>query len=168
MKRLGGEKMRAEFINKQDVEFLLAVLPRHISLICRVMMTTGLRVSDAVALETRKLSHQQMYIRERKTGKGRRIYIRKRLLSELRAIAGDKWVFEGRNSDRHITRQAVYMEIKRACDCYMIPGNISPHSFRKVYAVKLYKRFGLERARAILKHDNLSTTLLYCLSDKLK
>lgn len=45
--------------------------------------------------------------------------------------------------------------------------NLSPHSLRKNYAVYMYNKYGLERTKRELNHDNELTTLLYALSDEI-
>ena len=160
----GGEDIRSDYLNEREVALLLKNLKPKIALVCALMMTTGLRVGDVVDLKTASLK-QRMSIREKKTGKVRRIYIRKTLYFELTKNAGPVWVFPGGKG--HITRQTVFNHIKRAVRVAGLKKNATPHSFRKVYAVAKYRRYGLETARKLLNHENLATTLLYCLADQI-
>lgn len=110
-----------------------------------------------------------MTIRETKTGKSRRVSIPPRLLEELQKQAGEVYVFEGANDRlKHRTRQAVWKDLKRAAKAARIPANVGPHSARKVYAVELYRRRGLQAAQAALNHDEPAVTLLYALADELR
>lgn len=130
-------------------------------------MSTGLRIGDAVSIETKKLCSQRLTIKEQKTGKSRRIYINKRLLNLLITQAGSRYVFESPNDcNKHITRQAVWADVKKASRLLGIDKNISPHTFRKIYAVKLLKRYrDVKRVQKIIGHDSIALTVMYATSN---
>ena len=89
-------------------------------------------------------------------------------LAQLRAQAGEDWVFPGRNPAKHRTRQAVWADVKRAARAFRLPQNVGPHSFRKVYAVELLRKYGdLERVRRALNHGSYTTTMVYAMADRL-
>ena len=89
------------------------------------------------------------------------------LLSDLRNHAGEYWVFPGRNPRKHHTRQAVWKDVKRAAAAFRLPQNVAPHSFRKVYAVELMKKYGdIDKVRRALNHNSESVTLIYALADQ--
>lgn len=137
-------------------------------LVMELCIITGLRIGDVLAIRTAKLA-RRMTIREAKTGKSRRVSIPAGLLEELRRQAGGVYVFEGaRDRQKHRTRQAVWKDLKRAAKAARIPANVGPHSARKIYAVDLYRRRGLEAAQAALNHDEAAVTLLYALADELR
>lgn len=161
----GGEDIRADYLSADEVAHLMKWLKPTTARVCALMMTTGLRVGDVVDLPTSKLS-QRMTVREKKTGKTRRVYIRRALYADLKRNAGSVWLFPSR--DGHITRQTVYNHIKRAVRSSGVNKNATPHSFRKVYAVTKYHRYGLATTARLLNHDNITTTLLYCLADQVK
>jgi site-specific recombinase XerC len=46
-----------------------------------------------------------------------------------------------------------------------VEKNVAPHSARKAFAVEEFKHKGIAAAQKALQHSDLSTTLLYCLSD---
>ena len=88
------------------------------------------------------------------------------LLSELKAQAGEHWVFPGRDPRNHRTRQAVWKDMKRAAKAFRLPANIGPHSARKVYAVELRNKYGdIDRVRRALNHDSEVVTLIYAMAD---
>lgn len=71
------------------------------------------------------------------------------------------------NPDKPIHRTTVYRAIKKAASNYV--QNITPHSARKVFAVDLFQRTGdIGRVQEALRHDYLSTTLLYAFADVLQ
>ena len=104
---------------------------------------------------------------EDKTGKRRQVGLPEPLLSDLRNHAGEYWVFPGRNPRKHHTRQAVWKDVKRAAQAFRLPQNVAPHSFRKVYAVELMKKYGdIEKVRRALNHNSESVTMIYALADQ--
>ena len=110
---------------------------------------------------------------EKKTGNKRRVYIGKKLLKEIYKFLGTRkkgFLFPHRTKpEKHRTRQAVFKDLKINASKLGLGSHISPHSFRKVYAVKLYKRTeNLLTVQKIMGHKKLETTLIYALADKIK
>lgn len=139
-------------------------------------MVTGLRISDVLSLHTDTIRKtQRPYVKDSKTGKTHRIYLPVELRQRLLQQAGTIWVFEGRSDARkHRTRGAVYKDMTQAAAIYRRSGltdvqHISPHSARKVAAVRAYKRGGLDAAQAMLVHDpdHPLVTMIYALSDQM-
>lgn len=158
--------MRAEYLIEKEVEQVLDLLTYENRLVLRVLLHTGLRISDALALKPEQLK-PNFWITEQKTGKRRQVGLPEPLLSDLREAAGAHWVFPGANPAKHRTRQAVWKDVKRAAAAARLTANAAPHSARKVYAVKLLERYGdLERVRRALNHGGLEVTLIYAIADK--
>lgn len=148
---------------------MFAALTPANRLVCRVCVNTGLRVSDVLALRTDQLAHQ-FWITEQKTGKPRRVNLTRGLLWELQQQAGETWVFPSpKDPRRHRTRQAVWTDVKRASKAFRLPQNVSPHSFRKVYAVRLLERCkgNTERVKRALNHSDMATTMIYVMAFQL-
>ena len=159
--------MKAGYVLECKVEQALDLLTESNRLVMRVALDTGLRVGDVLELRTEQLA-PQFYITERKTGKRRRVNLSGQLLAQLRQRAGKVWVFPGRDPSRHRTRQAVWKDLKRAAKALRLVENLTPHSARKIYAVKLLEKYGdIDRVRRALNHDNLAVTLIYAMADKL-
>lgn len=136
-------------------------------LIVKVMLQTGMRLSDALQLRTEGLSTSGWYT-EAKTGKRRRYGIKKPLLEAILEQAGPEWAFPGRKMGTHKTRQAVWCDIKRAAVAFRLPQNVGAHSMRKVYAVRLMKKYGkLEKVQRNLNHASYSVTAIYAMADVL-
>lgn len=145
---------------------VLAALTPTNRLVMRTALATGLRVGDVLALTPDKLK-PHCWVKEQKTGKARQIGLPEPLLSDLKAAAGDTWVFPGRDPRKHHTRQAVWADIKRAAKAFRLPQNVGPHSARKVYAVELLHKYGdIERVRRALNHSSPSITLIYAMADQ--
>lgn len=134
-----------------------------------VSMTTGLRINDVLNMKSADLLKDRFTIREQKTGKTRRIRIDNKLRDELLRYSGRIYVFEHRlDYKRPRTRQAVFKDLKRACECFRVKGlNVSPHSARKIYSVEQYKRTcSVQRVQALLNHSDEAVTMLYALADE--
>jgi len=158
--------MKTEYLLHKEVGHVLAALTPANRLVCEVMLHTGLRVGDVLALRTDQLA-PRMWVTESKTGKRKQVGLPKDLLERVRGQAGQIWAFPGRDPRKHRTRQAVWADIKRAAKAFRLPQNAGTHSMRKVYAVDLLDRYGdMERVRRALNHDRLETTLIYAMADK--
>lgn len=137
-----------------------------------VIVRTGLRISDVVELRTNQIA-PRLTLKEKKTGKSRRIYIGQRLADAILAQAGEIWAFPGadrgqQDGETHRSRQAVWRDLHRAAKACRLP-QLSAHSGRKAYAVDLYQRTGdLGKVQQALNHDNPATTLIYALADHLE
>lgn len=169
--------MRSSYIEPGPLGLVLAALTPENRLVMEVMLATGLRVGDVLALRTDQVKRQRFTVKEQKTGKTRRVYISTALQLRILGQAGRLWAFEGRTDWRkHRTRQAVYKDVKRAARMFQRGGTlearkqVSPHSARKVYAVEKYHSTGsLAKTGAALNHDpgHMAVTMLYALSDSL-
>ena len=168
--------MRSGWIDEDTMALVLAAMMPVNALAVECSLYTGLRIDDVLSLKTEVVQRTaRPYVRDSKTGKTHRIYIPAELRQRLLQQAGTIWVFEGRSDARkHRTRGAVYKDMTRAAAIYRRSGmtdvqHISPHSARKVAAVRAYKQGGLDAAQAMLVHDpdHPLVTMLYALSDQM-
>ena len=115
-----------------------------------------------------------MTVHEQKTGRTVRVYIGKRLLADIERFAQrsrpGEYLFPHRlDPTRHRTRQAVFLDVQKCRDLLGLDCHVSPHSFRKLFAVRMYERVGdLQKVQRRLGHKKLETTILYALSDCIK
>ena len=160
--------MKTDYLLHKELELILAALMPSNALVIRTMLQTGLRVGDVLSLRPEQLA-PRMWVTESKTGKRRQVGLGKALERDLRAHSGKTWVFPGhRDKSKPRTRQAVWWDVKRAARAFRLPQNVGTHSVRKVYAVDLLAQYGdIERVRRALRHDSVSTTLIYAMADKL-
>lgn len=167
--RRGGVVLRVEYLTPDEVDLALRLLTPVNRRAMELCISTGLRIGDALQLRTDRL-RQRMTIREQKTGKTRRVTIPAGLYRELQQHAGAVWVFPGARDPigKHRTRQAVWKDVKRAARAARIPANAGTHSARKVYAVQLRSRKGLDAARAALNHEDPAVTMIYAMADQLR
>ena len=164
--------MRSGYIAPEDFKRLAVRLQPANLLALRIAMQTGLRIDDVLSLRIEKLKIR-LTVTEKKTGNKRRVYIGKRLLKVIFDFVGRRkigFVFPHRlDPKRHRTRQAVFKDIKKQAEALGLHSQISPHTFRKVYAVKLYHRTkDLATVQRILGHKKMETTLIYALADVIK
>lgn len=161
--------MRSSYLIEHQLELVLASLTPGNRLVCRVMLDTGLRISDVVELPREAVS-TSFTVTEKKTGKRRRVRLRQELVDEILAASeGSPWAFPSpRRPETHRTRQAVWKDIKRAQRAFRLPVNAAPHSMRKVYAVELMHKYGdIQKVQRALNHDHYDTTILYAMADRL-
>jgi len=139
----------------------------------QVSEATGLRIGDVLALRRQDILQQRVYIKERKTGKTRRVYWPMELWNAMIRNCGNFYVFEGRTDSRkHRTRQAVYKDLRRVAELYRLDGakiaaHLSPHSARKIYAVEVAKKGGVSAVRRELRHSSDAVAYLYAMADVL-
>lgn len=158
--------MRTEYLIEREVERVLDLLTYENRLVMRVLLHTGIRISDALQLRPEQLK-PNFWITEQKTGKRRQIGLPEPLLHDLCRSAGKYWVFPGADPRKHRTRQAVWKDVKRAAAALRLTANAAPHSARKVYAVELLRKYGdIEKVRQALNHGGLEVTLIYAMADK--
>ena len=158
--------MRTEYLIDKEVERVLDLLTYENRLVMRVLLHTGLRIGDALRLRPEQLK-PNFWVTEQKTGKRRQVGLPAPLLADLRAAAGENWVFPGAAPRRPRTRQAVWKDVKRAAAALRLTANAAPHSARKVYAVELLQRYGdIDRVRRALNHGGIEVTLIYAMADK--
>ena len=158
--------MKTEYLLQREVDLVLGLLTPQNRLVLRVLLHTGLRISDVLSLRTEQLK-PKFWVTEHKTGKRKQVWLPEPLLNDLLENAGNFWVFDGARPGRHRTRQAVWKDVKRAAAACRLTQNVAPHSCRKVYAVELLKKYGdIERVRRALNHGGLAVTMIYAMADQ--
>lgn len=150
--------MRTKALTHTQYRKLCRILPTTTGLCLRLMYQTGLRVSDALSITTEHL-RRTMTIREKKTGKIRKVKISKPLFDmflkyvESTHISANEFILQ-------IDRSTVYRHIQKQAE-FEHWDNISAHSARKAYAKRYMKKYGIEATRIELQHDYITTTMLY-------
>lgn len=160
--------MTTDYLLHRELGKVLDLLTPGNRLVMEMVISTGLRVSDVLALRREKLG-RQFWVTEAKTGKRRRVNLSADLLNRiLEASKGSAWAFPGRQPGKPRTRQAVWHDVKRAQRAFRLPYNVGTHTGRKVYAVELLRKHGdIQRVRRALNHKDVSVTALYAMADVL-
>lgn len=163
--------MRSEWVSPDRIKIVLEALTPPNRLACATALATGLRISDVLQLRTEDVrKSNRISIREQKTGKPRRVYLRGELREQLLQQAGSIYVFEGRSNGRQPrTRSAVYKDLKRAARAFRVKKQLSPHSLRKAWAVDALQRAGgdLQSVQKRLGHADAAVTMIYAMADRL-
>jgi integrase len=136
----------------------------------RVSLETGLRIDDVLSLRASQVVRRTICGTAEKTDKPYKKTISADLAKRLAALTPNKggYIFPHRlDPMRHRTRQAVWVNMKKAAVLMGVKLNAAPHSARKTYAVEMFKDKGLEQTRKELQHDRISTTMIYAFSDML-
>lgn len=129
---------------------------------------TGLRISDILALKVRDVKGKDyIYLREKKTGKEKRITLN-RFLKKLYAeyIEGKKdyeSLFAGRlRVNQPISRQRAYRILVDAGKQFGIEDGIGTHTMRKTFGYHYYQKTkDVATLMEIFNHDHESITLRY-------
>ncbi len=138
----------------------------------RTILTTcyaaGLRITEAVSLQSHHIDSQRMVIRveQGKGQKDRYVMLSRKLLGILRQwwrVARPQiWLFPGNRPEQHIGRNAVELVCKQTRRLYPIAKPITPHSMRHAFAVHLLERgVDVRTIQLLLGHRSLATTARY-------
>jgi integrase len=162
--------MRSKAVKPDTMDCVLMALQPVNRLICEISLKTGLRLSDVLNIKTEQMQKGRFTLRERKTGKNRRITIPNTLRDSALSIAGRIFVFENRlDPTKPRVRQTVWKDVKRAAKAFGFKQGLSPHSCRKSFSVRKYNACGdMRKVQALLNHDSLLTTSLYVLAEELE
>ena len=162
--------MRSRFLDEREVFAVCAVMRAADWLPFWVALETGLRVGDVAKLRWDDVCGTPLRFVAHNTGKAGPAVISDDLRRALQAARRSKaceWVCPSPSKiGEHITRQSLWKKLKHACARAGVnPEGFSPHSFRKVYGVREYKRHGIGAVQAGLQHSDISTTEIYALAD---
>ena len=157
--------MKSRYIEPTEVEAVRAVMSEDAFLPLWLSLETGLRVGDVVALRVSAVKPDGIHYKAKKTNKRGIATISEALRKRLPTRG--RWLFPSRyKADKHITRQAVWARIKTAGEKAGVDvAGLSPHTFRKVFAVELYREKGFRAAQQALQHVNTATTEIYAYAD---
>lgn len=143
--------------------------PERDFLAMRLMLETGLRVGEVVALKPEHVDLEagKITVREGKGAKDRIVYARNGLLSDLRDWMDRRpesdWLLptsKGTQTDTEHIRRSV----KRYAEDAEIEEieRVSPHTLRHTFATRLLESCGnIRRVQEALGHSDLSTTMIY-------
>ena len=146
---------------------------RQLSVILQVEANLGIRIGDVLNLRLADIvkdgKHRRLNITEQKTGKTRRFTVRDDVYMFLRDFADDTkkgkndlLFTAGKNNDRKVTERAVQKQLAIVAAYIGIDG-ISTHSFRKLFACRIYEKsnYDVRLVQELLQHASISTTQRY-------
>ena len=147
-------------------ENFLISLPPQARLAWSVAIATGLRISDILRLQVSDLK-PSMIVKEKKTGKNRKINMPMNLIGLLQnnaKMSNSKYCFpSSKNPTKPLHRDTIAAQIEKAKKACGIEGlTISMHSARKMYAIRKFHETGDHRiVQKDLGHRHEGTTLVY-------
>ena len=174
------EKHLPSAISPEDVDRLLS-LPKggtpsgvRDKALIELIYATGLRVSEVVSLDVADVDLSDGTVRCVGKGNKERVlpiyeralsvvdeYTTKARLALMRSNNDEPALFLNRRGDR-LTRQGLWLIIKRYVEEAGIQGNVTPHTLRHSFATHMLRGgAGLREVQEMLGHANISTTQIY-------
>jgi integrase len=162
--------------DKVKIHQMYAILSRSdmkYALLFKFGLNTGLRISDILPIKLKNICndngkfHDYFMLKEKKTGKERKIKINAALRKEIeayvkaeRSVAGN-YLFPSRKGS-HIGRVQAYRVLKEAAESVGIE-NFGTHSLRKTWGYWTYKisKFNIGLIMDTFNHSSPNITLRY-------
>ena len=171
--------MKSDYISQQESENLIQAIPYEYRGVLVAAAETGFRVGDLCKARACDFDPREgtITLREQKTGKIRVSSVTPKLRRALEGLDGKgiermankTYLFE-HNGRKPISRSTVWRWVTRTWE-RLHDGedrNITPHSFRKLYAVNKRKAGAtLAEIQFDLNHERVETTMLYAFADLL-
>lgn len=148
---LKGQRTTTTAINWDDFKSLIGKLERDgdfkFCLLISTGVFTGLRISDLLGLRFNQFKSGILEIKEKKTGKTRRIKINQDLQTLVFRLQGklklddDSLMFLNRYGSKAIDQSYVNIKLKEIMKKYdiMVESNVSSHLFRKTLGNRVMK-----------------------------
>lgn len=159
-------------MSREELSAITRQLSARDRVLSHILAGTGYRLDDVMHTRVWQWLRPEIELRERKTGKLRRVQIPAQLQRELHKH------FRKRNSLRFafpalrtggrkkMHRTTYWRHFVAAAKAAGLKGR-TPHGLRKLYAVELYRRCGeLSAVQADLNHSRPEVTLIYALADR--
>lgn len=158
-----------ELLSQEEVRRLLtATTRRKDRAVLMTAYSAGLRLSELVHLKVTDINSDRMTIRveQGKGGKDRYTILSMRLLQELRDYWREyrpkRWLFPGRDPERHICRHTPHQMYHRAKARAGIVKYGGIHSLRHAFATHLLDDgANLYTIQRLLGHSSVTTTIRY-------
>ena len=156
-------------LSRQEVTRLFDALSnvKHRAILM-TLYATGLRVSEALALQLQDIDSERMLLRVRhgKGGKDRYVPLSQTLLDQLRRYwryyRPPRWLFPGADPGRALTAGTVQKLCTKAARKAGLSKKVTPHTFRHTFATHhLEAGTNLKTIQVLLGHRTLKTTLIY-------
>ncbi|MEK3837943.1 site-specific integrase [Paenibacillus sp. FSL R7-0128] len=131
-------------------------------------INTGLRISDILPLKVKDVKGEYVNLREKKTGKLRRILINSELRADLNSyleyfdwLGPDDYLFESQKGGRPISTVQAYRILRLIADVMGLES-IGTHTMRKTFGYHFYKRTkDIATLQTIMNHSSARVTMRY-------
>jgi len=163
------EKILPVVLSKEEVKLIFSSVSnmKHLTILM-VLYSTGLRISELIALQLRDIDRGRMFIRVRqgKGAKDRYVPLTETLLEQLycywRQCRPSSCLFPGKQKGRPLNPRSVRKICKKAAEKAGIKKNVTPHTFRHTFATHhLEAGTDLRTIQVILGHRSLTSTAIY-------
>ena len=170
-----GSQIKVDPIRKlkdiKAIKKLLANKPRDLALFT-IGINTNLRASDLLRLKVGQVKDLQagdtVEIKEKKTGKVRRITLNKTCINSIQSLLNSKqyqdddYLFQSQRKDV-LTVPSVHRLVKTWCGEINLKGNYGSHSLRKTWGYHQRVTFGVDLPRLMVcfNHSTQRQTLDY-------
>ncbi len=130
------------------------------------MLTTGIRLSSALALETRDvdLDRRELSLRDTKGNRPAVVFLGDKIADHLgRYLEGrdDGPLFTARSGQR-LSRRHAHRRFHEWLEKAGIDRDVSPHSLRHSFATLMYEKTGdVFLVKEALHHRSIASTLVY-------
>lgn len=167
--RVKGSKKLPDVLSKEEVSVILnSPLNLKHRAILNLVYSAGLRVSEVANLKITDIDSKLMriHIRNAKGKKDRYTILSEKALKLLReyykAYRPKEWLFDGVQSDKHISVRSVQKIFEKACIKSGILKKATVHNLRKSFATDLLESgVDLRIIQELLGHSDISTTEVY-------
>jgi site-specific recombinase XerD len=166
----GPEKL-PDVLSADEVQQLLEALKEPIyRVFCTLLYATGLRLSEALALEVTDIDarRQVIHVRRAKGGKERLVMLSRRLYAVLRTYWAQErppmpYLFASKATGRPISRDSIRKAMRLAAKAIGLEQRrITPHLLRHSFATHLLENgTDLRTIQVLLGHSNIATTVRY-------
>src|SRR3989338_2710566 len=140
--------------------------PKH-KLMVSLMYSAGLRLSELVHLRIRdfEFDNNHGWVRHGKGNKDRLFILPEKLKESILQLIQnnphDSYLFKG-NKGNHISKESVYMIVKKAAKKAGIAKNVHPHTLRHSFATHLIENsYDVVSVQSLLGHSSPQTTMAY-------
>jgi len=156
-------------LSRQEVAqlFEAAANPKHRTLLM-TLYASGVRISEALALQICDIDSERMmiHIRQGKAGRDRYVPLQATLLSQLRQywrVRRPKlWLFPGRDPQARWTSRSAGRVCRQAAQRAGLTKRVTPHTFRHTFATHhLEAGTDLKTIQMWLGHSSIKTTSIY-------
>ena len=160
-----------EILKSAELETMIAETPEKISVIIETLALTGLRISELLSLDTRRMTIRQKFAYFRVVGKGRKereIILSWDLLKRIQQTFGSKKLLFTNRQKSPLSRQYVHSEIKKHSQ-RIIGRPIWPHQLRHYFATQKIISEGksVKAVSRYLGHSGVDITLEMYVHDSL-
>lgn len=156
---------KSKILSQQEYQQLQEVVPHRYSVLLRLLMVSGFRISECLSLRTEDLMEGSVLVRKCST-KGRKntreVPLPPDLMQELHNLAGASYIFESKyKPGQPLARQSCDYIFRNACKDLGIDG-FSLHGTRRFFIHTLHhKNVPLKVIQTAVGHSEMRSTAAY-------